>query len=160
MKNIYEILDAIGMTVPEEKRADFEKELHSNYKTVVETERKDARILQLQEELSKKDADHAKDLAERDFAAMLGTAITAAKGKSAKAITALLDLEVLKQQEDPKTAIEEALDRLKEENDYLFERGQTPPLYARGTGALTGKENRAPATLAGALRERFENERK
>ena len=159
MKNIYEILETLEITVPEEKREEFERELHSNYKTVAETERKDARILQLQEELARKETEYAKDLAEREFAATLSAAISQANGRSHKAIAALLDLQALKTSDDPRAAVDAALEELKKDSGYLFA-CQTPPLYARGTGAQTGKETRTPATLAGALRERFEQERK
>ena len=52
MKNIYEILTALGIEVPEEKKADFEKDLVANYKTVAEVEKKDAKITALQEQLT------------------------------------------------------------------------------------------------------------
>lgn len=36
MQNIHEILSGIGIEVPENKKADFEKALRENYKTVAE----------------------------------------------------------------------------------------------------------------------------
>ena len=80
-------------------------------------------------------------------------AIHKAGGRSVKAISALLDLEGIAQSEDMEKALEESLSQLKKESGYLFETPQ-PPKYARFTGV---KENApaAPATLAGALRERM-----
>jgi len=97
-------------------------------------------------------ADHEKQVKQMEFAGTLNAAIANAKGRNAKAITALLDVAAL--QEDP-AGIEKALDALKAENGYLFEDGAVPPVYARGTGAPTAPRP-APTTLAGALRERFE----
>lgn len=39
MKNIYTLLSEIGITVPEEKKADFDKAVLANYKTVAEVEK-------------------------------------------------------------------------------------------------------------------------
>ncbi len=36
MQNIYDILGGIGLTVPEDKKADFDKAVNENYKTVAE----------------------------------------------------------------------------------------------------------------------------
>ena len=38
MKNIYEILKSFGIEIPEEKKADFEKQVAENYKTVKEVD--------------------------------------------------------------------------------------------------------------------------
>jgi len=85
----------------------------------------------------------------------LETAILLSKGRNAKAIRALLDVDTLQSSENQQTAIEEALQSLKKECGYLFQ-AETPPLYARGTGAAAPEETRGPATLAGALLEKFE----
>ena len=97
---------------------------------------------------------HKKELEGVTFQHTLDAAITGAKGRNTKAITAMLDLDALRGSEDQPKAIKEALEKLKKESDYLFETEGTPPPYARGTG--TG--NPAPTvtdSLAGALRERY-----
>ena len=99
---------------------------------------------------------HQKELDNIAFQGVLKEAIGHAKGRNAKAITALLDLEGLKNCENQQDAIKNALQNLKKDCGYLFDEEQPQPLYARGTGALTGEENKGPATLAGALREKFE----
>ena len=99
--------------------------------------------------------DHKDQLAQMDFDRVLGESILKAKGRNAKAIAALLDLDALKTSENRQAAIEEALDALKQDSRYLFE-GDVPPPYARGTGAYHGAQENRPTTLAGALREKFE----
>lgn len=160
MKNIYEILADYGIAVEEEHRTDFEKQLFASYKSAGEMEKKDSKIAQLEAALAEKDQLHAEELAQRDFSRMLDTAISGAKGRNAKAILALLDTQALKTAEDPQQAAKEALEQLRKTDGYLFEQTKTPPLYARGTGADTGAQKKAPATLAGALQERFMKERK
>lgn len=100
-------------------------------------------------------ASHRQQINELVFGHNLENAILAAKGRNVKAITALLDIETLKDCENQQTALEEALQNLKEQCDYLFQT-ETPPPYARGTGAMEPETNRGPATLAGALLEKFE----
>ena len=98
---------------------------------------------------------HRKELEETVFCHNLEKAIFKAQGRNARAITALLDVDALKASENQQTALEEALQNLKKECSYLF-RTETPPPYARGTGANTPEANKSPATLAGALLEKFE----
>ena len=100
-------------------------------------------------------ADHRQQLQDVVFGHDLEKAILAAKGRNAKAITALLDVDALKASENQQTALEEALQTLKQECSYLFQ-AETPPPYARGTGAAAPQEHKGPATLAGALLEKFE----
>ena len=99
--------------------------------------------------------DHKLQLSRMAFDRALGEGIMKAKGRNAKAITALLDVEGLQASENQSQAIEQALEILKKENRYLFE-GDVPPPYARGTGAFNGVQDKHPTTLAGALREKFE----
>ena len=100
-------------------------------------------------------SDHKAEIAQFVFEKALGEGIVKAKGRNARAITALLDVDALKASENQAGAIEEALETLKRDSRYLFE-GDVPPPYARGTGAYSGAEDKRPTTLAGALREKFE----
>ena len=109
-----------------------------------------------QEKYNQAQTAHQQELAQMAFNSALEQAIGQAKGRNTKAITALLDVETLKNSEDPQAAIEQALQSLKQDCGYLFEQPQTPPPYARGTGSQMGKQTDAPTSLAGALRERFE----
>ena len=99
--------------------------------------------------------DHKAQLAQLAFQKTLDEEITKARGRNAKAITALLDVDALKESENQQQAIEAALNALKQESRYLFD-GDVPPPYARGTGAYSGAQEKHPTTLAGALREKFE----
>ena len=98
---------------------------------------------------------HRREMSELIFSHNLENAILSAKGRNAKAITALLDVDALKSSEDQQTALAEALQKLKEDCSYLFQ-SETPPPYARGTGAFHSPQEKRPTTLAGALREKFE----
>ena len=108
-----------------------------------------------EEKYTKAVADHKNQLAQMAFEKVLGEGIVKAGGRNAKAITALLDLDVLKESENQQDAIEKALESLKRDSRYLFE-GDVPPPYARGTGAYHGLRETPPTSLAGALREKFE----
>ena len=90
------------------------------------------------------------------FEHLLETAITKAGGRNAKAISALLDVEALRRSEDT-GAVAAAIEQLRSDCGYLF-REDAPP-YAANTGAQGLPQGAAPATLAGARRERFERTR-
>jgi len=79
--------------------------------------------------------DHEAKLADMEFDGVLKDAILAAKGKSDKAIRALLDLETLKASKNQANDIKTALEALQKESGYLFGDDQgVPPPYAGGTG--------------------------
>ena len=113
MKNIYEILSGIGIEVPEDKKADFDKDLAANYKTVAEVEKKDAKISSLTEQLdtakdglkafegvdvndlknqisrlqgdlAQKDTDYQSKLAEMEFSTLLSVRLPVKKGEAPK----------------------------------------------------------------------------
>lgn len=104
-------------------------------------------------EQAQKDADAR--VAAIQFDAMLDSAITSARGRNAKAVKALLDVDALKASKNQEADVSAALESLKKDSGYLFE-SETPPPYAAGTGTAPVRGTQAPATLAGALRERYE----
>lgn len=66
-------------------------------------------------------AAHQKQQEEREFNAALEAAISGAKGKSQKAIMALLDVEKLRSSKNQDADIKAALDSLRTDSGYLFE---------------------------------------
>ena len=80
-------------------------------------------------------ADHQKQMADMAFDQSLDTAIAGIKGKNAKAIKALLDMEALKKSTNQDADIKAALEALKKDSGYLFEEAAKAPPYAPGAGA-------------------------
>ena len=91
-------------------------------------------IVKLQGDLTQKDTDHQAKISDMAFNSALSAAVGGMKGKSAKAITAMLDLDALKGSNNQETDIKAALEALKESDAYLFDTEQVPPHYAGGTG--------------------------
>ncbi|WP_418668405.1 phage scaffolding protein [Allofournierella sp.] len=83
-------------------------------------------------EQAEKDA--AAQVAAVKFDALVEGAITKAKGRSPKAVKALLDLDTLRASKDPEADLQAALGELAKSEGYLFDTGETPPPYAGGTG--------------------------
>ena len=108
-----------------------------------------------EEKLNNQVDTHRREMSDLIFSHNLEKAILSAKGRNSKAITALLDVESLKASENQTADLEAALQNLKQDCSYLFQT-ETPPPYARGTGAMAPETNKSPATLAGALLEKFE----
>lgn len=149
MKNIHEILKELGIEIPDDKKAGFDTAVNENYKTVAETDKlRTARdtyktqldevsgklkafegvdvnalkgeITKLQNDLTAKDTEYQQKLADMEFDTDLETAISASGAKNAKAVRALLDIDVLKASKNRKDDIKAALDKTKTDNDYLF----------------------------------------
>lgn len=78
---------------------------------------------------------HQEELADRDFQQKLEAGIARAKGRNAKAIGALLDLEALRRSKNQDADLEAAIEAVKKDDGYLFDDGTTPPPYAAGTGS-------------------------
>jgi hypothetical protein len=175
MKNIHTILSEYGITVPEDKKAEFDKAVAENYKTSAEFEKKvnrltddlnaekkradtavetlkgfegkDFEAITQERDKWKKDyedtvAAHKKETEEREFNSVLETAITDSKGKNAKAIMALLDLDKLRSSRNQEKDIKAALDSLRTDSGYLFEDNGGNPKFTDpngngGTGGTT-----------------------
>lgn len=78
--------------------------------------------------------DHEAKLADMAFDRKIEDAITGAKGKSSKAIKALLDMDALKASKNQDADIKAAMDALQKESGYLFGDEGNPPPYSSGAG--------------------------
>ena len=98
-----------------------------------------SQITTLNTQLADKDKEWQGKLDAMAFDGKIKDAITAAKGKSAKAIAALLDVDALKASKNQDADIKTALENLKKESGYLFEdEQQTPPPFSTGSGTGHG----------------------
>lgn len=88
-------------------------------------------------ELTAKDAAHKQQLADLAFNHTLDAAIKEAKGRDAKAVRSMLDIDALKGSEDHGAAIKAALDGLQKGSSWLFDADPLPPRYAAGTGTAS-----------------------
>lgn len=107
------------------------------------------KITDLQGQLTDKDKEWQGKLDAMAFDGKIKDAITAAKGKNAKAVAALLDLDDLRTSKNQDADIKAAVEALKKDNTYLFETEQVPPPYAGGTGKdpVTGKYDAETAKI-------------
>ncbi len=156
MKNIFEIMKEYGLDVEEDKKKDFEKAVLENYKTVsdyetqseklktaegkvttltenldkfkdVDVEELNQTIADLKTDLANKDQELKDKIADRDFNDLLKDSIASVKGRNAKAITALLDLDELKASKNQKEDIAAALKTLSEAEDSRMLFGEPEP---------------------------------
>lgn len=84
------------------------------------------------------EAAHKKEQEDREFNEGLSAAIAEAKGKNAKAIMALLDLDKLRGSRNLDKDIKAALDSLRTENGYLFEDNGGKPAFTQPNGNGAG----------------------
>lgn len=149
MKNIHDILKSVGIEIPADKTADFDKAVQENYTPVTEVDQiisardnyksqletaqnalkefegvdvkeMNEKIKTLNETLQKKDTEYQKKIADMEFNSVLDGAITKSGAKNAKAVKALLDLDALKASKNQADDISKALETVKSENDYMF----------------------------------------
>lgn len=117
-----------------------EKEKTSSQETTIKDLKKDLeefkdadvsgmkqKIADLEENIRSMDENHQKEIADRDFNDILKDSIAAAKGKNAKAITALLDTDALKASKNQKEDIAAALKTLTEAEDSKMLFGEPEP---------------------------------
>lgn len=90
-------------------------------------------------------------ISDMQFCAALESAITAAGGRNAKAITALLDTDALKTSKDQTADIRAAIEACQKENTYLF--GSDEPFHnpIAPTGGGTGNVDSNVAALRAAM---------
>lgn len=166
MKNIETILKELGIELTDEQKAGLKSGMEENYKPIadwqkqvdkvkslddkvktteealkkfegVNLEELNSQIETLKSDLAKKDEEYNSQLADRDFQDILKDSIASAKGRNAKAITALLDLEALKASKNQKEDIAAALKGLTEAEDSKMLFGEAEAKEV-GTGNLIG----------------------
>lgn len=166
MKNILTLLKELGIELTEDQKKGLQKGVEENYKTVtdwqkqedkvksleekvstteealkkfegIDPEKLNGEITSLKEALEQKDKEYQEKDAERNFNDLLKESISSAKGKNAKAITALLDMEALKASKNQKEDVAAALKALTEAEDskMLFGEPEANPV---GTGNIIG----------------------
>lgn len=150
MKNIIDICKDFGLEIPSEKVDEFNKAVAENYKTVSDYQKQvdkaarektradtaeetlkgfdgkdyDAIIAERDEwqrKCTENEEKYRRENEEREFNDIVSSSITEAKGKNAKAIAALLDLDNLRKSKNQKADVAAALETVKTENGYLFE---------------------------------------
>ncbi len=95
-------------------------------------------IEDLNEDLKNKDKEYQRQISDRDFDDLLKESISQAKGRNAKAITALLDVEKLKESKNQKDDVAAALKVLSEQEDSKMLFGEPDPKPV-GNGHLIGQ---------------------
>lgn len=152
------ILDENSRDIGEAKKpfADYDalkEQLAAAHKTIEEFKsmdidgvRKAADEWKAKAEQAEKDA--ASRIADMEFEGELKEAIAAARGRSAKAIRALLDVDTLKDSRNRAEDLKAALDALKKDSGYLFEPAPTPPPYSQGAGTQAVFAGYDPETAA------------
>lgn len=116
------------------------------------------KIEDLETDIKIKDADHQKEIADRDFNDLLKESIAGVKGKNAKAITALLDVDMLKASKNQKEDIAAALKSLAEAEDSKMLFGEPEPNpVGRTTPIGEVRNTNVPEndTLKGAIAEHY-----
>lgn len=189
MKNIDAILAEAGVEVTDEQKKTINAAVNENYKTVndwqkqvdkvtsltetlettqkelkkfegVDAEKLNAEIKKLQETIENNEKDYEAKIADRDFNDTIEKAIAGAKGKNAKAIKALLDVEKLKASKNQQQDIDAAIKALSEAEDSKMLFGEPDPQQI-GKGDPIGtvkKENGAPTeTLHSVLTAHYTN---
>lgn len=163
MKNIHTILSEYGITVPDDKKADFDKAIAANYKTVAEYDKQAGKLTAMTEraetaentlkgfegkdfdaitkdrdEWKQKHADlerkHQEEADAREFTDELIEAIKAAKGKNPKAIMALLPIDDLRASKNRRKDIDAAIAEVKESDGYQFDADDGGTPPAKFTG--------------------------
>ena len=133
-----------------QKDLESEKEKTSTQATTIKDLKKDLeefkdadvsgmkqKIADLEKDIQTKDETHQKEIADRDFNDILKDSISSDKGKNAKAIAALLDIDTLKASKNQKEDIAAALKELAEAEDSKMLFGEPEPTPA-GNGNPIG----------------------
>jgi len=144
LENAKEQLKTANETIESYKSMDIDsiKQSAEEYKTKFEEAQKQAKA-----DMEKLQFDHA-----------LENALTGSKAKNVKAVQALLDLEGLKFNDGDIVGLKDQLEKIKEENDYLFEIDEP----SDPTPSITTQINKNPdkgqgTDLGSALKDFYKN---
>ena len=107
------------------------------------------KITDLETAIQNKETEYTQQIADRDFNDLVKESITAVKGKNAKAIMALLDVDTLKASKNQKEDIAAALKALTEAEDSKMLFGEPEPNPV-GTGNLIGQVQKPTSNVEDA----------
>lgn len=110
------------------------------------------KIANLENDLQTKETEYTQKIADRDFQDMLKESIATAKGKNAKAITALLDIDVLKASKNQKEDVAAALKTLAEAEDSKMLFGEIETVIGEGNPIGTVTRNNGGNTPTAEMR--------
>ena len=116
------------------------------------------KIEDLEKDIKTKDETHQQEIADRDFNDLLKESIASANGKNAKAITALLDVDVLKAYKNQKEDIAAAIKTLTEAEDSKMLFGEPEPKPAGKVDLIGGVKKTSDegvSSLMDALKEKY-----
>lgn len=185
MKNIEAILAELGIELTDDQKTKIVAAVNENYKTINDYEKQKTKIETLENSLAEtKEAlkkfdgvdaeklkseiadltqkiedtknDYESKIAERDFSDKIDKAIAGAKGKNAKAIKALLDIDAIKSSKNQDKDLESALKALADAEDskMLFgeaepeNKGKADPIGKVTKGGAGGEESLTSALTA------------
>ncbi len=163
MQNIYELLGQYNLTVPEDKKTEFETALKANYRPVAEFDKvvkardsyktqldtatetlKDfkgvdvnelkTKVATLTQDLANSKLDFDRKMDERDFNDLVGSVAQEFKAKDLKAVLPFLDVEKLKGSKNRNEDIKSAFEQVKKEKAYLFDDEDAPKVVSYTTG--------------------------
>lgn len=166
MKNIDSILKDAGVELTDDQRTQISEAVKENYKTIADYQKQVDKVASLEETVNEtkaqlqkfdgvdaeglkqqiadlektiadKETEYTAKMADRDFNDLLEKSITGAKGKNAKAIKALLNLDDLKASKNQKEDLDKAIKALVEAEDSKMLFGEPEP-QKLGTGDPIG----------------------
>lgn len=142
LETVREDLKAAKETADKQKTTieDLKSDLEA-FKDVDVSEMKE-KITTLENDLRNKETEYAQQIADRDFQDILKESIASAKGRNAKAIAALLDVDTLKESKNQKEDIAAALKTLAEAEDSKMLFGEAEPEVV-GSGNPIGTVTRS-----------------
>lgn len=110
------------------------------------------KITALTADLAAKDAEHQKQLAERDFNDLLKSTAEGFKPRDIKAVMPFLDTEKLKSSKNQAADIKAAMEAVKKDNAYLFQDTQIPKIVSSTPGPGGEKTDDTKTRANDALR--------
>lgn len=156
MTGIKEILGQFGLTVPEDKQTEFDTLFEENYKSAAEVSKLrtardsyksqletvqnslkefegvdvkelNGKITKLTDDMAQMDKSYKEKIADMEFDYLLEGHIQSAKARNIKAVKAQLDIDTLKASKNADADIKAAIEKVKTENDYLFDGDKPAP---------------------------------
>lgn len=113
------------------------------------------KVTTLTNDLTTKDAEYKRQLADRDFNDLLKTTAEGYKPRDLKAVMPFLDVDKLKGSKNQESDIKAAIEAVKKDNSYLFQDTQIPrvvaPTPGPGGSAVDDTKTRANEALRSIL---------
>lgn len=140
MEQIVKLLEEMGIALTSDQQKELAEKGGRELRSAGDYAALEQQLAALRQQLEEQQNVHRQQLARMELDGQLAQLVTEAGGRSLPAVKAMLNLDHLLESEEPQQELKEAVERLRQQQGWLFrqERNPAPPLPGKAPQGEAG----------------------